>query len=227
MYCPYCGAENNNSSTVCAHCGKQMPRPMGRMQKPKKKHTALKVILGILGGFVLLIIIVGMFDTEPTMSENDAPSVISAQTPNSADNSTVKAENQPKTASSKIGNYEVTILSAQVVKNTSDGKYDLIVTYSFTNNATESKAFGYAVSPKLFQNGVEIPELWSRIGIEDYYDFDNQHKEIKPGTTLEVQEAYELAETTTEVEVEISEWISLSKKTISYTISLAEIEIPE
>ena len=204
-----------------------MPRPMGRMQKPKKKHTALKVILGFLGGFVLLIIIVGMFDTEPTMSENDAPSVISAQTPNSADNSTVKAENQPKTASSKIGNYEVTILSAQVVKNTSDGKYDLIVTYSFTNNATESKAFGYAVSPKLFQNGVEIPELWSRIGIEDYYDFDNQHKEIKPGTTLEVQEAYKLADTTTEVEVEISEWISLSKKTISYTISLAEIEIPE
>lgn len=204
-----------------------MPRPMGRMQKPKKKHTALKVILGILGGFVLLMIIVGMFDTEPTMSENDAPSVISAQTPNSADNSTVKAENQPKTASSKIGNYEVTILSAQVVKNTSDGKYDLIVTYSFTNNATESKAFGYAVSPKLFQNGVEIPELWSRIGIEDYYDFDNQHKEIKPGTTLEVQEAYELSDTTTDVEVEISEWISLSNKTISYTISLADLEIPD
>lgn len=113
------------------------------------------------------------------------------------------------------------------MKNTSDGKYDLIVTYSFTNNATESKAFGYSVSPKLFQNGVEIPELWSRIGIEDYYDFDNQHKEIKPGTTLEVQEAYELADTTTEVEVEISEWISLSKKTISYTISLADLEIPD
>lgn len=227
MYCPYCGTENNNSTTVCAHCGKQMPRPMGRMQKPKKKHTALKVILGILGGFVLLMIIVALFDTEPTVSEDDAPSVISAQTPNSANNSTVKAENQPKAASSKIGNYEVTILSAQVVKNTSDGKYNLIVTYSFTNNATESKAFGYSVSPKLFQNGVEIPELWSRIGIEDYYDFDNQHKEIKPGTTLEVQEAYELADTTTDVEVEISEWISLSKKTISYTISLADIEIPE
>lgn len=227
MYCPYCGDENNNSSTVCAHCGKQMPRPMGRMQKPKKKHTALKVILGILGGFVLLMIIVGMFDTEPSVGEDNDPPVVNAQTAGSDAGSTIKAENQPKAASSKIGNYEVTVLSAQVVKNTSDGKYNLIVTYSFTNNATESKAFGYAVSPKLFQNGVEIPELWSRIGIEDYYDFDNQHKEIKPGTTLEVQEAYELADTTTDVEVEISEWISLSKKTISYTISLADIEIPE
>ena len=58
--------------------------------------------------------------------------------------------------------------------------------------------------------------------MEDEYNFDNKSKEIKPGITLDVQCAYELNDLTTDVEVEITEWISFDDKKLTYMIQLGQ-----
>ena len=52
------------------------------------------------------------------------------------------------------------------------------------------------------------------------YDSENQTKAIKKGASLEVEVAYELNDTETDIEVEVKEFISLNDKVISKTFSI-------
>lgn len=54
------------------------------------------------------------------------------------------------------------------------------------------------------------------------YSSDNQTKEIKKGASLDVEVAYELNDTTSDVEVEVKELFSFSDRTITKTFSIAE-----
>ena len=53
------------------------------------------------------------------------------------------------------------------------------------------------------------------------YEPDNQTKEIKKGATIEVEVAYELNDTTIDIEVEVKELFSFSDKTITKTFSIS------
>ncbi len=118
----------------------------------------------------------------------------------------------------KIGNYIVSVLSAKTVHN--NDKTILIVTYSFTNNGNEDESFIYAVSDKLFQNGIELNSVYSSYGFADEYDSSSQTVEVQPGGTLSVQCAYELNDPSTVVDVELSEWLGNSEKKAVYSITL-------
>src|SRR5690606_9836153 len=113
-------------------------------------------------------------------------------------------------------NYVVTIDGATQTKDF-EGKAALLVDYTFTNNSSEDRSFMFAVTPKAFQNGVE---LQSAILTESMEHIANALNDIKPGATIQVQAAYVLDDTS-EVTVEVTELLSFDDSVLaskSFTI---------
>lgn len=100
------------------------------------------------------------------------------------------------------------------------GKDVVIVTYGFTNNSKENQAFAWAFSDKAFQNGVEPQPSYSYRFDDTEYTSDNANKEIKPGTTLDIEQAYELSDLTSDVKIEVEELFSLDSKIITKTFAI-------
>lgn len=216
MYCQFCGHENTDDAQICVNCKKALHPTASPVPRKKKKKTG-RIILVVIVAIFVLFWLIGTLGSKSTSSTDTNSPVTEA-----SGNSEISAQNVENTAG-EIGDYIVTIKEAKVVENTYDSSDILVVTYSFTNNSKDAKAFIYAVSDTLFQNGVEIQSVLTKFGIEDEYDFDNKSKEIQPGITLDVQCAYELADTTSDVDVEITEWISFTDEKLTYTINLNEI----
>lgn len=116
-----------------------------------------------------------------------------------------QAAQEEKANDSKYG---VTIDDG-VVGEDYQGRPMLVVTYTFTNNSDKAQSFMVAVSDKAFQNGVELERAIST-------DIDTQSsiKEIKPGATVTVQQAY-LLDDQSEVLVECTELISFDDTIIA------------
>lgn len=97
-----------------------------------------------------------------------------------------------------------------------EGNPALVVTFTFTNNSDDDANFMFAVSPKAFQDGVELE---SAILLNDDFDMENALKDVKPGVSLDVQWAYVL-DGSSDVTVEVTELMSfddtvLATKTFS------------
>lgn len=246
--CPICNAPNEDNAVICTSCGvpfnevpphqqysninpQQPPQfqssvpqyqmPGGQYQTPnnmppyapqkKKKEGCLTAILIAIAIFILLILISAIFDGSSDSSSNSSSSTNNAQ-----DSSTVTAQTKPADENN-VGNYKVEIVDSYITED-SKGDDILVVTYSFTNNDDEPKAFVYTIDDKAYQNGVELGDVYSSYGI-DGYDFTTSNSEIKPGVTVEVQEAYELYDTSTPVEIDLSIIFSNDVEQ-SYTIEL-------
>ena len=141
--------------------------------------------------------------TKDTSNKSNAENVDTTQTQNN----------------SKLGNCSVEIKSCRLAKNY-EGKPVIIVKYLYTNEDDEPKAFMWSVEDKLYQDGVGLNKAYVLSDSVNYSD-DNQSKEVKKGTTLEVEVAYLLNDTTTDVEVEVSEYLGWSDKKITKTFKLS------
>lgn len=120
-----------------------------------------------------------------------------------------------------IGDYSIVIDSCRLAKDY-EGKDVVIVKYTFNNvSGDESAAFLYTFDATVYQDGVGLNESYI-LDDSANYSSDNQTKEIKKGASIDVEVAYELNDTTADVEVEIKELFSFSDKTISKTFKLAE-----
>lgn len=118
-----------------------------------------------------------------------------------------------------LGDYEVEIKGCRLAQD--DKGTDLvIVNYGFTNHSEESAAFIYTFTYEVFQNGIGLTEVWEEEIASANYSDANQMKEIKQGATLDVEVAYELNDTTTDIVVEVSRLISFSDKKVTKTLSL-------
>lgn len=127
-----------------------------------------------------------------------------------------KAEND--TSNSNLGNYTVDIASCRIAKDY-EGKPVVIVKYNFTNNSDKEEAFDYTFDENVYQNGVGLNEAYVLDDSANYND-DNQTKKIKKGTTLEVEVAYKLNDTETDIEVEVKELFSFNNDKITKTFSI-------
>lgn len=245
--CPRCNAPNEDNAVICTSCGvpfneaqpqqqytninpQQPPQyqssapqyqmPGGQYQTPnnmppytpqkKKKKGCLTAILIAIAIFIILIIMGAIFGDSSDSSSN------SSSTNNAQDSATVTAQTNPENENN-VGNYKVELVDSYITED-SNGDDILVVTYSFTNNDDEPRAFVYTIDDKAYQNGVELGDVYSSYGI-DGYDFTTSNSEIKPGVTVEVQEAYELYDTSTSVEIDLSIIFSDDVEQ-SYTIEL-------
>lgn len=115
--------------------------------------------------------------------------------------------------SGKLGDYDVSILSSEIGDNYDDGDV-LIVHYGFTNNSKKDASFILSITDKAFQNGIELENAY----FADSNDASSLY--IKPGVGIEVVVAYELPDTSTPVDIELSELMSFSDDKITTTIQL-------
>lgn len=205
MYCPHCGNPNPDGANFCSKCRKPLTVQQA-VQQPKKKKSPLKIILIVVLIFVVLMWLIGTLSGGDD-SATDGGSIIAGQS---------------EKAEGVIGDYVVLLKDAKVVESSLDGDTILVVTYSFTNNSENAAAFMYALTDKAFQNGVETGDVYTNFGIEDDYDFDAKSREIQPGVTLDVQVAYELNDATSDVTLEITEFISFNDDKLTYTVELGE-----
>lgn len=119
----------------------------------------------------------------------------------------------------EIGKYSVVIDSCRLAKDFT-GKDVVIVKYLFSNvSDPDAAAFFLAFDDTVYQNGVGLNESYF-LDDSANYSADNQTKEIKKGATLEVEVAYELNDTTTDIEVEVKELISFDNTTVTKTFSI-------
>lgn len=117
-----------------------------------------------------------------------------------------------------LGDYSVVIDSCRLSTSWDDEPI-IIVKYVFTNNGEDSASFFSSLNDKAYQNGVGLNRCYTAIDSANYSE-DNQTKDIKKGASLEVEVAYRLNDTTTDVEIEVSEFISFSDKKITKTFSI-------
>ena len=104
-----------------------------------------------------------------------------------------------------LGDYTVEIKNAAVAQD-SDGNPAVVITYSWTNNSSETTSPFASISTAVFQNGVGMQSAF--IYDDSVYDSSAYMTDVRPGTTIDVQEAFSLQDTTSPIEVEVSEWLS-------------------
>ncbi len=112
-----------------------------------------------------------------------------------------------------LGDYVCSIVSAELTKDW-EGNDAVLVTYEFTNNSSEASSFGIALEDAVYQDGISL-----ELAVLDY-DYTDVFVDIKPGATLNVQQAYALRDTTTPLEIEVSEWLSSSNTKVAATVEL-------
>ncbi len=163
-----------------------------------------KILLAVL--LAMLFVVFAMGSGEDTATDADQGSDSAKTTV--ADNTA-------------LGDYSVEIAECRLAKDFED-KDVVIIKYKFTNNNNDTAtAFFTAFDDAVYQNGVGLNEAFVLADSAEY-DSANQTKEIKKGATIDVEVAYELNDTETDVEVEVSELFSFEEKTITKTFTISE-----
>lgn len=174
----------------------------------KKKPFYKKVWFIILAVIVAIIVLGGIFSSGDSSTDSDN---------NSASQSENKADTIQKNEA-KLGDYEVVIEKCELIDY--DGKDVAVVTFAFTNNSSQAASFDLALQAKAFQDGIEAERNYVYDVFSDEYDEDgNQHKEIKPGNSINVRIAYTLNSTEKPLEVEVSELCSFNSSVIEKTFN--------
>lgn len=112
-----------------------------------------------------------------------------------------------------LGDYTCEVVSSEICKDW-EGKDAILITYSFTNNSKDAVSFDVALDASPYQDGIGL-ETAILDDETDIVDVD-----IKPGVTKEVKKAYLLRNTTSDIEIEISEFFSFSNDKIVVTVTL-------
>lgn len=172
----------------------------------------MKKLLAVLCALAILVTF-GVF----ALGSSEEEDTVVDQGSSAIDDTTNETVPEDPTA---IGDYQVDIRSFRLAKDY-EGKDVIIVTYGFTNvKHDDAVSFSVAIEDTVFQNDIGLNKSYV---IDDSYDYseDNQIKEIKAGASLDIEVAYELNDTTSDVIVEVSEWFSLNDKTLTKTFTIA------
>ena len=115
----------------------------------------------------------------------------------------------------KLGDYELLYKGACIMED-SDGNDAIVLTLDFTNNGKENASYLWSVNETVMQNGVEL-EVATVFTDYDTFEtvIDGQFTDVAPGTTLEVQTAFVLNDTTSEIKATFEELLGSKKGTIT------------
>ena len=121
----------------------------------------------------------------------------------------------------KVGDYELLYKGASIMKDR-EGNDALVLTLDFTNNSEETTDYFWAIYETVMQNDTELETAVVYLNEETLEAVDDsQYQNVDPGATFEVQTAYELIDTTGEVEVTFEEMEG--DKNDSITIDLSSV----
>lgn len=169
----------------------------------KKKKKKKWIIIAVVAVVIILIAVIASGGTDDSSSEDSNASAVT---------SAVSAESEEK-ANDTVGDFKCVVKGAKLCKDLT-GKDAVLITYEFTNNSDSAVSFDVALDARAYQDGVGL-ETAILDEDTDYLDVD-----IKPGVTKEVKKAYNLRDTSTEIEIEVSELISFSDDKIVTTVEI-------
>lgn len=169
----------------------------------KKKKKKKWIIIAVVAVVIILIAVIASGGSDDSSSEDSNASAVT---------SAVSAESEEK-ANDTVGDFKCVVKGAKLCKDLT-GKDAVLITYEFTNNSDSAVSFDVALDARAYQDGVGL-ETAILDEDTDYLDVD-----IKPGVTKEVKKAYNLRDTSTEIEIEISELISFSDDKIVTTVEI-------
>lgn len=168
----------------------------------------MKKIIYLLVVIFVLLTLVGCMNNDnetlsSTSSKNGVSSYETASLPENKGN---------------LGEYTVDVKGCRLAKDT-EGKDIVIVNYGFANHAETSTSFTFAISDKVFQDGVGLNKCYNVAGSAKYSS-ENQSKNIKKDASIEVEVAYILNDSTTPIEVECTELISFSNDKVTKNFNI-------
>lgn len=206
--CRSCGAEVDASVKFCPNCG-------AKRNTFISENRFLLVIIAVFASVgILCIVFLGPQKDavlESKQIERQEYGSVTAQ----------NANNKPKEKDAKtggtLGDYYVDIKKAEIAEDYK-GNPIVVITYEFTNNSDDSRSAMWAISEKAFQDGVELDDAY--VVDDEIYDRDNARREIRPGTTVDVQCAFILTSDSV-VEFELKELISLKREVVAVNINVA------
>lgn len=169
----------------------------------KKKNKKKWIIIAVVAVVIILIAVIASGGSDDSSSEDSNASAVT---------SAVSAESEEK-ANDTVGDFKCVVKGAKLCKDLR-GKDAVLITYEFTNNSDSAVSFDVALDARAYQDGVGL-ETAILDEDTDYLDVD-----IKPGVTKEVKKAYNLRDTSTEIEIEVSELISFSDDKIVTTVEI-------
>lgn len=97
----------------------------------------------------------------------------------------------------------------------------IILKYNLENNGKYITCFANECYLELYQNGVGLIEAYD-LPQECHYNSEDQCRNLKGGASYEIEVAYELTDTTTDVEVILEDYKSFKSKTKTEIISISE-----
>lgn len=116
-----------------------------------------------------------------------------------------------------LGDYYVKLTGVTVAEDY-EGNPALIVNYDFTNNSDEAANAMWSLNIDVFQNGLELET--AVIADSSVYDSGQSMRDIQTGATLSCQDAFVLEDTTSPVEIHVSELISFDDTEVTATYNL-------
>ena len=118
--------------------------------------------------------------------------------------------------SGDLGAYHVEIKDAALASDYEENPA-IVITYAWTNNSEETTSAMMAILEKAFQDGVELDS--AIIFDSSLYNAEMSSKDVRPGTTIDVQCAFTLTSEASTVEFELSEafsWTNNDKVTMNF-----------
>ncbi|MBE6720280.1 MAG: DUF5067 domain-containing protein [Ruminococcaceae bacterium] len=172
-------------------------------EQKKKKRKKRLILLAVVAVIIILIIALasgGNSDSSDGTKDTKTTEV---------------AAEKEESVDGKIGDYICTVKSAEVCKDW-EGKDAVKITYSFTNNNKEPQSFDIALADNVYQDGVELEDTFIDADEDDW----GVDVKIKQGVTKEVIKVYKLRDKTTDLEVEIGEWLSFDDTKVKTTVKI-------
>ena len=169
--------------------------------------------------FAIVLALVLVFAMTACGGGNDSQPAADNTSSNAATEDNGGSDNASTTGSDEgtLGDYAVKINDAQIGTDW-DGNRVIVISYDFTNNSEEAASAMWALVTKAFQNGIELEAAY---GIEeDWYNGDQDDKEIKPGATITNCQAAFVLDDNSDVEFEVTEFLGFSDKVIAKTFSI-------
>lgn len=198
--CKSCGNDLAASAKACPNCGAKNKKPI--FKKWWFWVAIVVVLIGIIGA---------AGGGDDTGSETKAPSDDASVTQAAAAETKEVKDNE-------VGSYQVEIKNARITEDY-EGKPVVVITYGFTNNSDNPASFGVAIEDAVFQNDIGLNEALF-LNDNDSYSSDNQIKEIKTGASLDVEVAYELNDSESDIVVEVKELFGWNDDIVTRTFSI-------
>lgn len=152
--------------------------------------------------------------------------IISGKKPTYTPSETEKTEDVEETKEIVSDNGMVNETCTVAIKDcflttNNDGKDVLVVNFDFSNSGDDGMSFSRVTHTKAFQDGIELTKSFDMYKNPQFND-DNNSKEVKQGATLGTQVAYEVYNTDSPVEVEVSAYWGTDEKILKKIFDLKQ-----